>query len=65
MRRRDEADTYRDHATDCLALAGDASDVRHRLALLDIARVWLDLADQAEKNAATDLVYETPPPPAE
>ena len=63
MRWRDEADTYRGYAAHCLELAHDASDVSRRLTLIDMAQVWLDLADQAEKNAGTDLVYETPRPP--
>jgi len=64
IRWRDEANTYRSHAAHCLDLSRDVSDLRRRLALLEMAQVWLDLADQAEKNAATDLVYETPHPPA-
>jgi hypothetical protein len=27
-----------------------------------MARAWLRLHDQAEKNARTDVTYETPPP---
>ena len=65
MRWRDEAATYRQHAAHCLELARDTSDVPRRRALLDMAQVWLDLADQAEKNAGTDLVYETPRAPPE
>jgi hypothetical protein len=33
--------------------------------LIDMAQSWLLLAQQSEKNLATDLVYETPPPPSE
>ena len=64
VRWRDEANTYRGHAAHCLNLSRDVADLRRRLALLEMAQVWLDLADRAEKNAATDLVYETPQPPA-
>jgi len=35
-------------------------DVRQRLILLEMARAWTKLARQAEKNKATDVVYETP-----
>ena len=41
------------------------ADLSRRVALIEIAQVWLDLADQAEKNAATDVVYAPPQPPAE
>jgi hypothetical protein len=27
-----------------------------------MARSWIALADQADRNSQTDLVYETPPP---
>jgi hypothetical protein len=30
-----------------------------------MAESWLRLAQQAEKNLTTDLVYETPPLPSE
>jgi hypothetical protein len=65
MRRRDEAASYRQHAAHCLELARGTLDMSRRSALLDMAQVWLDLADQAEKNAGTDLVYETPRPSSE
>src|SRR5215211_6456040 len=35
-----------------------------RIRLIDVANVWLRLADQAEKNSHLDLVYETPERPA-
>ena len=31
--------------------------------MLAMAGSWLRLAEQAEKNSASDLVYETPPAP--
>ena len=65
MRWRDEVDTYRGHAAHCLQLACGIADLSRRVALIEIAQVWLDLADQAEKNAATDVVYAPPQPPAE
>jgi hypothetical protein len=44
-------------------MAEDCSDSAYRLALLERAQVWLRLAEQAEKNSQTDLVYETPASP--
>ena len=40
------------------------SNPRRRLLHLELARCYLALADLARKNAATDLVYETPPRPS-
>jgi uncharacterized protein YecT (DUF1311 family) len=38
------------------------NDPRQRALLLEMARAWLRLHDQAEKNARADVTYETPPP---
>jgi hypothetical protein len=55
-------DEYRRHAMECLRLAdGDLRDTRSQLLLIHMAQAWLRLADQAEKNLATGLLYETPP----
>ena len=35
---------------------------RSRVLLIHMAESWMRLAQQAEKNSTTDLVYETPPP---
>lgn len=49
---------YRQKAAE---LSAQASDEPTRGAqLLNLAMAYLRLAEQAEKNAATDLVYETP-----
>jgi hypothetical protein len=54
---------YRLHAAQCINLAQRSTDTQSRLALLDMARSWRMLADQAEKNSQTDIpVYETPKP---
>jgi len=53
---------YRIHAANCIRLAQKAADSEGKLALLDMARAWRTLADQAEKNSETTLVYETPEP---
>jgi hypothetical protein len=52
---------YRYNAAKCLEMADKTSDVALRLGLIDMAHVWLRLAEQAEKNSHLDLVYETPP----
>jgi hypothetical protein len=48
---------YADFAADCVLLAGQTTDPMSKLRLLDMAAVWLRLADQAEEK--TDRVYET------
>jgi hypothetical protein len=53
-------ETYRHNAAKCLEMADKTSDVAIRIALVDMAHVWLRLAEQAEKNSHLDLVYETP-----
>jgi hypothetical protein len=60
MSPNDLAARYRDHAADCVKIAHSSSDPANKLSLLDMARSWLRLADQAEKNGDTVLVYETP-----
>ena len=53
-------DSYRRAASDCLQLAEVTRDPKSRLVLVQIAQMWLDLADQAVKNRQADLVCETP-----
>src|SRR5919206_1398327 len=52
------AEQYRKHAWECLAFAREMTSVATRALLLDMAHRWLALADQAEKNDRTELVYE-------
>jgi hypothetical protein len=52
---------YERHAAECLLLAQQTTDPQNRAVLIEMAQAWLRLADQAEKNTRTDLVYETPP----
>ena len=61
-----KADEYRRNAADCLRMAERTADLGARATLLDMAQSWRILAEQAERNSATDVVYETParPPPA-
>jgi hypothetical protein len=54
---------YRAHAAECVQLAQQISDPKSKSSLLDMARAWLALVTQSEKNSeATTLVYETPEP---
>lgn len=57
-----QIEVYRIHAGVCLWLARKTTDRETKLILLDMARAWLALADQHEKNSHTTLVYETPEP---
>lgn len=60
-----KADEYRRNAANCLQLVDKANDPAEKTFLLDMARAWHNLADQADRNSKTDIVYETPPrPPA-
>lgn len=63
MAHTGQFDVYRLRAAQCMKLAQDAADSQAKLALLDMAQAWMSLADQADKNSATTLVYETPEPP--
>lgn len=51
---------YREHAAKCIKVAAGLSDTESKLALLDMAHAWLLLAEQALKNEALAVVYETP-----
>ena len=54
---------YRLNAVKCIDLSQRSTDPQSRLALLDMARSWRVLADQADKNSQTEIpVYETPEP---
>jgi hypothetical protein len=55
---------YRAHAAECVRLAQQTNDPQSKSSLLDMARAWLALITQSEKNSgAATLVYETPQPP--
>jgi hypothetical protein len=63
-----KSEDYRRNAVSCLQLVDKTDDPAERAYLLEMARAWRNLADQAERNSAVDLVYETPvraaaPPP--
>jgi hypothetical protein len=45
-----DAEEYRRRALHHLALARQMSNAAHRLAFLDLAGIWMRLAQQAESN---------------
>jgi hypothetical protein len=55
-------DEYRRLAAECLRIAENLGDSQSKAGLIAMAQAWLQLARQAEKNADTALVYETPEP---
>jgi hypothetical protein len=58
----DRADEYRKRAAELIAQATLAKNPALALELTELGRVYMRLADQAERNSATDLVYEPPHP---
>lgn len=58
-----KSEEYRRNALTCLRMSEQMTDPTARAQLLDMARAWHNLADQADRNSRTDLVYETPPRP--
>ena len=59
---RSKADEYRLTAVNCVTLAEQASDLATRSHLFAMAQAWRTLAEQAERDTQTDLVYVTPEP---
>jgi hypothetical protein len=57
------AEEYRRRAAGCILVAEDSPNSAHRLTLMEMAQVWLRLAEQAEKNSRADLAYEIPERP--
>ena len=57
-----KSEDYRRNAVSCLQLVDKTDDPAERAYLLEMARAWHNLAEQVERNNASDLVYETPPP---
>ena len=53
---------YRLNAAKCVEIAHRSVDSENKLVLLEMARAWLALAEQAIKNSESVLVYETPTP---
>lgn len=54
------AEFYEAHAAHCVSLAKETASSETKLILLHMARAWLLLAEQSQKNDQTALVYETP-----
>jgi hypothetical protein len=57
-------DAYRIRASELNAEAHQESNAERRSELEKLAMAYLRLADQAERNAQNNVVYETPPPRA-
>jgi hypothetical protein len=55
------ADRYRSLAAQCDAKARHDVDLRIRAEWEHMAHAYRRLAEQAERNAQTDVIYETPP----
>jgi hypothetical protein len=54
---------YRRHAAECLTIADDtATNPENKMLLIAMAQAWLRLAQQAERNAATDIAHLSSPP---
>jgi hypothetical protein len=62
MLRDGQVEAYRVRAAQCIQLAQKTDDAHNKLTLLDMARAWLALVTQNDKNSQTTLVYETPEP---
>ena len=61
--RMPDTGEYRAHAAECVRLAQQTNEPQSKRSLLDMARAWLALATQGDKNSeAPTLVYETPEP---
>jgi hypothetical protein len=54
-------DAYRIRASELNAEAHQESNTERRSELEKLAMAYLRLADQAERNAQNNVVYETPP----
>ena len=53
-------DEYKAYAAECVRLAEQVKDQVGKSKLIDMAAAWLRLAELAEKNSQTVLVYEPP-----
>jgi hypothetical protein len=55
------SDQYRQMGAACLRAAESMMDPGAKASMLDMARGWQFLANQADRNSKFGLVYETPP----
>ena len=53
-----DAETYRRHAAECLRMSHQRQDANAKAVLVQMATMWIELAELAEKNGSTD---ERPP----
>jgi len=60
MYQSDEAEEYWKRADSCIEIISVLRREDLKLEVLGMARAWLRLAEQAEKNRATDVVYAAP-----
>lgn len=51
---------YQRHAAECVLLAEQVHDPVTKGKMLAMAQAWARLAELAQKNSRTDMVYETP-----
>jgi hypothetical protein len=51
---------YRRHAAGCVLIAEETTEPAIRLQLMEMAKMWLQLAEQADKNSRIKLVYLEP-----
>ena len=59
------AEQYRVKASEMAALARAETHPFQKAEYERLSLSYLRLADQAERNSQTDVVYETPPPPVQ
>ncbi len=59
-RNPSQAEIYRRHAAQCIAVAQTCPDTSGKLTLLEMARAWPLLAEQASKTDETTPVSEAP-----
>ena len=53
---------YRYSAAECLWLADEITDPKHRKSLIEMASAWMRLYEHARKNGQANLSYTTVPP---
>lgn len=53
-------DYYRQYAQECLRLANETHEPSTKAVLIDMAQVWIRLAEQAQRNRPLDLVQPAP-----
>jgi hypothetical protein len=55
---------YWGYAAQCLIVAQRQDDAGDKLALINMAQAWVNLAEQTEQNTPSLSAYETPAPQA-